>query len=93
MSGGYPPGAANDSRAPYNQREPKTTTEVFDTDLDIGSGDPIKIKVQYTYAEDGREKLVTDYGVLGDHAFLMVEFSDLVQEAIREQLGDHVTFE
>lgn len=94
MVGGYPPGAANDSRAPYNQEPANTDRRSFETKMDTGAGDPVDIKVVYEYQQGNGETVVTDYWLEGKWDFLIHEFSDFVEEFIREDLGRrNVTFQ
>lgn len=89
-SGGYPPGAANDPNAPYNQKSPDYETEKIDGHVWSKDKDPIElpVKITYTYWEDGSTKMITDY----DYEYVNPTDKEKAQypdDDVREEISNH----
>lgn len=79
----FPPGAASDSRAPYNQPSAKIYSAEFDDELEDEEGVKDHIHIKYWYEEDrdGR-KYVNDYSP-------DIKTPD-IDRAIRDLISDHI---
>lgn len=88
----YPPGAADDSRAPWNQKEPDYNAVTFDDVLCTADGEeiPVTVKYRYFYNEpDSVRKQISDYeyNITGDKSKLNPEY---IEEDIRELIVNHI---
>jgi len=90
MMENFPPGAANDPRAPYNQSSSDDKKVEFDSELEDSEGDkhPVHINYQYQEDRDGR-KYITDYS----HEFKPETTAipnEYIDEMIRELISDNI---
>lgn len=87
----YPPGAANDSRAPWNATSPKRYGETLDGEVYDKDGNPLPVSIEYGYSLDPEteHKIIDDYS----HKFTNPEDAkkadDSVDTDIRDQIKTH----
>lgn len=90
----YPPGAANDPRAPYNQKDPDYETEKFDAFLQDEEENKIPISIEYTYYYEEPESIrkhISDYSykITGDASTINKDYiEEDVRGLIEENIGD-----
>lgn len=86
----YPPGAANDPRAPYNQKSIPEEVSEFDDFLITSENDEVPVHIKYWYQAKGNDIYITsyEYQINGDELRVDKENLDYdIREIIRDNVG------